>query len=157
MAPKKRHKPSNASEDPPASAIRTGELLATGVTKTGLNQILNSLYDSGHLRVKLSDRQIKNKISHHSKVDTPHGKVMQSMDVGGHALEYIHPAALLYYLCSISEAFRQAMRSAKNEAAGGRCKLVVYSDAATPGNVFRPDKGRKYEAFYWCFSMHALV
>ena len=75
---------------------------------------------------------------------------MQSMQVGGKRLEYIHPAALLFYLCTISDAFRSAMHSAKAEATDGRCQIVIYSDAATPGNAFRPDKGRKYEAFYWC-------
>ncbi len=53
-------------------------------------------------------------------------------------------------LCTISDCFGAAMESAKAAAADGICQVVLYSDAATPGNVFRPDKGRKFEAFYWC-------
>ncbi len=150
MPPKKRSKTDASSAGPPASTINTGELLKTGVSKSGLKQILDSLHTTGHLNVTLSANAIKRKVAHHSKVDTPHGKVIQSMQVGGKRLEYIHPAALLFYLCTISDAFRSAMHSAKAEATDGRCQIVIYSDAATPGNVFRPDKGRKYEAFYWC-------
>ncbi len=143
MPPKKKAKQVPKTMD-------TGDLLQSGVTKTGLKKIIDSLHRTGHLNVKLSRNEIKRRVAHHSTVDTPHGKVLQSMDVGGQKIEFLHPAALLFYLCTISEAFRSAMLSAKAEASNGRCHFVLYSDAATPGNVFRPDKGRKYEAFYWC-------
>ncbi len=102
------------------------------------------------MNVTLSRKAINCKVERHANVQTPHGSVVQTAQVGGTSLEYIHPAALRYYLCTISECFGAAMESAKAAAADGICQVVLYSDAATPGNVFRPDKGRKFEAFYWC-------
>ena len=157
MPPQKRARTSASSSGPPASTINTGELLRTGVSKSGLKQILDSLHSTGHVNVKLSKYAIKNKIEQFSKAETPHGKVMQTVQVGPHSLEYIHPAALLYYLCSISECFRKAMVFAKAETVDGRCQVVLYSDAATPGDPFRPDKGRKFEAFYWCCALLWLL
>ena len=153
MPPRKRGTPSDGrSSDagPAAKQIRTGELLSTGVTKTALVKIVESLHKSGHLRVTLTRDQVKRQIQSHATFVTPHGLVVQKMDIGGHTVEYIHPAALIYYLCAISAGFRTVMSNAVAAAAPGPCNIVLYSDAATPGNVFRPDKGRKFEAFYWC-------
>ncbi len=153
MPPRKRGTPSDgrlSDAGPTAKQIRTGELLSTGVTKTALVKIVESLHKSGHLKVTLTRDQVKRQIQSHATFVTPHGLVVQKMDIGGHTVEYIHPAALIYYLCAISAGFRTVMSNAVAAAAPGPCNIVLYSDAATPGNVFRPDKGRKFEAFYWC-------
>jgi len=92
---------------------------------------------------------ITRSIASYADFQTPHGRVVQTMQIGSLALEYIHPAALLFYLCSISSGFRTIMEKANAVAGHEPCRIVLYSDAATPGNVFRPDKGRKFEAFYW--------
>ena len=59
----------------------------------------------------------------------------------------IDPAALLYYLCTVSEQFAELM-SDTVKAAGGRClKWILYQDGVIPGNPFRPEKARKVEAW----------
>ena len=150
MSPKKRIKAESSSPGPSNKEVDTGELLGSGATKSALCKIINSLHRTGHINVTLPRKTLQKQIEASAKVNTPHGKVVQIMMVGGYMMEYIHPTALLYYLCSISEFFRSTMAHAIAMASGGVCQIVIYSDAATPGNVFRPDKGRKFEAFYWC-------
>ena len=149
MPPRKRAKTSSTSQGPSSRDINTGQLLGTSVSKSALVQIIQSLYDSGHMKVRLTRQAIRKRIESHANFQTPHGTVVQRMSVGPHSLEYIHPAALLFYLCTISPCFVAAMEYARATASNGVCQVVLYSDAATPGNVFRPDKGRKLEAFYW--------
>ena len=130
MAPRKRAKTSGPSQGPSVEEIHTGQLLATGVTKSALVQIIQSLHDSGHMNVKLSRSAVRKQIESHANFETPHGTVVQSMHVGQHKLEYIDPAALLYYLCFISPFFAAAMKHAQSEAISGVCQVVLYSDAA---------------------------
>ena len=98
---------------------------------------------------KMARRNVQRRIEEHAEMETPYGRVVQTMRVDSHNLECIHPSALLYHLCSISAGFRTAMEHAQSVAVNNVSRVVLYSDAATPGNVFRPDKGKKFEAFYW--------
>ena len=122
MPPRKRGTPSDgrlSDAGPTAKQIRTGELLSTGVTKTALVKIVEALHKSGHLKVTLTRDQVKRQIQSHATFVTPHGLVVQKMDIGGHTVEYIHPAALIYYLCAISAGFRTVMSNAVAAAAPG--------------------------------------
>ena len=103
-----------------------------------LTEIIQSLHTTGHMNTALSRSAVKRNIEEHAKVRTPHGSVVQIMQVGETQVEYIHPAALLYYLCSISACFRDTMASAKESSADGVRQVVLDSDAATPVDVFRP-------------------
>ena len=143
MSPKKRIKAESSSAGPSNKEVDTGELLGSGATKSALCKIINSLHRTGHINVTLPRKTLQKRIEEHANVNTPHGKVVQVMMVGGYRLEYIHPAALLYYLCSISEFFRATMAHAIAMASGGACQIVIYSDAGTPGDVFRPGKGQQ--------------
>ena len=149
MAPKKRSKTSSTRPGPSSQEIDTGRLLGTGVSKSALVDIIHSLNDSGHMDVTLSRSAVRKRIESHANFRTPHGPVVQRISVGPHSLGYIHPAALMFYLCSISQRFADVMEHAEAVTSNGICHVVLYSDAATPGNVFRPDKSRKLEAFYW--------
>ena len=139
MAPKKKRKTEGSA------SLNIGEMLFTGVSKTAIGL----LRSTGQASCKLNRTAIRRSIQQHASFNTPHGTVVQTMSIGQHVLEYIHPAALLFYLCSISGCFRGAMEHAHSSAADGVFSVLLYSDAATPGNPFRPDKGRKFEAFYW--------
>ena len=145
-----QHKRPAGLVGPTAKEMNIGELLGTGVTKSALVKIIQSLHRTGFANVTMSRTTIKRWLPDHARAQTPHGSVVQSMKVGSYNMEFIHPAALLHYLCSISNRFSAAMESANASAGGGACHVFLYSDAATPGNPFRPDKGRKFEAFYWC-------
>ena len=145
MAPKKKRK----SDTP---KIDVGKLAAQSRTKTAITSISKALHDNGHLGHLVTTKQIRKDIASHSLVQTPYGKVVQSMSFGPTSFDYIDPRALMYYLCAISPAFGSIMKEAHDSCSPHPCRIILYNDAAQIGNPFRHDKGRKFEAFYWAIS-----
>ena len=106
---------------------------------------LSQLHADGLLDTKMTPRELRREIHEHARADTRYGKVVQTMKIDNVTVPHIGPCALLVYSCAISPAFSRLM----NSIATGMCRIVLYNDGVTPGNVFRPDAGRKFEAFYW--------
>ena len=95
---------------------------------------------------------------------TPYGSLTKSFEAEVQAeagairswcsISYACPCALLWLLCQTNRRFFQLLRHASNmlqppgmvERFG---RLAIYFDDVMPGNVHRPDKGRKYMAVYW--------
>jgi hypothetical protein len=57
---------------------------------------------------------------------------------------FLHPAALLYYTCSVCNVFARMLYKA-----GPVGNIVLNADEFTPGNVLRPDSGRCTWGIYW--------
>ena len=145
MAPKKKRKSDTLKID-------AGKLAAQSRTKTAIVSISKALHDNGHLDHLVTAKQLRKDIASHSLVQTPYGKVVQSMSFGPTSFDYIDPRALMYYLCAISPAFGSIMKEAHDSCYPHPCHIILYNDAAQTGNPFRHDKGRKFEAFYWAIS-----
>jgi hypothetical protein len=149
---------------------RTLRLLATTGTRSGLTNSLIALAQAGWLQedkvaelTQLHKGSIRRKmhvaIGQHGLADTPYGKVVQSMDLPGFGRwKFCHPAALLWYLCTLSLGFFVMVRDAA-ASNGGRLNIVIYIDELCPGNPFRPERSRTLQACYWTvpqFPQHVL-
>ena len=71
-------------------------------------------------------------------------------------IKYACPFALLWLLCASSENFfnllcTTGLKPQPSLGTGDQPvgRLVIYFDDVMPGNLHRPDKGRKYMALYW--------
>ena len=71
-------------------------------------------------------------------------------------INYICPFALLWLMCATSGTFFDLLCTAGLQpqpsfGTGDRPvgRLAIYFDDVMPGNLHRPDKGRKYMALYW--------
>ena len=142
-----RHSPSVMSSTslPCAKRFKAAHIVGTSSTRSALINTLNQLHADGLLDTKMTPRELRREIHEHARADTRYGKVVQTMKIDNVTVPYIDPRALLVYLCTVSAAFSRLMKS----IATGMCRIVLYNDGVTPGNVFRPDAGRKFEAFYW--------
>ena len=85
----------------------------------------------------------------HAEATTPYGEVMQHLAVNGVNIPLVSPKALLHYLCSVSPDFASLLGSVASASHDRTLRLVLYADEVTPGNVLRPDAGRKFWAIYW--------
>ena len=85
----------------------------------------------------------------HAEATTPYGEVMQHLAVNGVNIPFVSPKALLHYLCSVSPDFASLLGSVASASHDRTLRLVLYADEVTPGNVLRPDAGRKFWAIYW--------
>ena len=81
--------------------------------------------------------------------DTPHGKLLQTLCLEGTdgadvAIDYFHPGAVFWILMQRLEfmAFMDVY------CPFNQVDICWYADDVRPGNVLRPDRGRKYWAFY---------
>lgn len=87
-----------------------------------------------------------------ARATTPYGTVMQHMPfvLGGKPYQwpYLHPFALLHYLCSLSVAYASIVCSSLR---GLVANIILYADECTPGNVLRHDSGRQVWCIYWTF------
>ena len=84
-----------------------------------------------------------------AKAETPYGSVVQSFEIGSDVtrrVQFIHPAALLWKACELSNPFGRFLVESLGGAAG---EVILYMDMTTPGNLHRPDAGRSYHAIYW--------
>ena len=83
---------------------------------------------------------------------TPYGRVLKTCAVAGTdgsevAIPYVCPFAWLYRVCEACPHFVRLLRASLG--AEGRGSIVIYHDETQPGNVRRPDVGRKFLALYW--------
>ena len=62
----------------------------------------------------------------------------------------VNPFALLCYMTQISQGVAAMMESLHVE--GTPLRIIIYADGLVPGNVFRPDHGRKMQCIYWCIA-----
>ena len=136
------------------------ECLAIGkCRKATLAQILKTLHDNSMLNDGLGSgtlRQIADELStaqhQHAYARTPYGTVVQHMVLPYTGVlvswEYAHPWALLNHLSSISTHFQDLMVMVMRRFS--QLHVVIYIDEVVPGNVFRHDKGRTFQAIYWC-------
>ena len=130
-------------------------LAAACPNKTWLLNTLNVLQVAGALDLKTSNRALKSEVTraseNHSRVNTPYGRVVQTLDLGEDACvrgwEYINPFAWLYYIGSLNSEFGALMRECL--APGAKMTIVVYIDEICPGNPLRPTTSRKFQAIYW--------
>ena len=129
------------------------QLATKRVTKTALEDILGTLYEKGLLDKRVNRKAITIAVASHSSIVTPFGKVVQTLNIDGCTdhIEYIHPAALLWYLCTVSEPFAKmacdSMIDAQKTGGSGDLRFIMYQDGVVPGNPFRPDKARKVEGW----------
>ena len=135
---------------PDAKRLDLRRLAANSKTHQSLIDTLNALQDVGLLESSATAKQIRRAVEAHAAVATPYGTVVRRLDLGiDDVVEFIHPFALMWYLCSISKGFATMMRETVSNTTPGRCKWVLYNDGVVPGNPLRHDSGRKFEAFYW--------
>ncbi len=117
------------------------------VTQSALLRTLLRLKENNLLHTDASDRQLRRQIAASSdidKIDTPYGQLMQAMDVGNaQFVDVVHPAASLFHLATVSAAFAGVMMACADAAGNDPLRLIIYADGLTPGNVFRPNSGRK--------------
>ena len=143
----------------PAAASRGGphvtdadlsHMSAARVTKSGVHHILSYLHTRGFLEDAVPRNRISRAVAHHSSIETPYGTVVQPFHVGiEQPVECCHPAALLYYMCTISATFADLCKRTVMLAGDTPLRYIAYNDGVVPGNPFRPEKGRKVEAWYW--------
>ena len=139
-------------------------LAAIGQTsKSGLARVLHVMQEQGIVQHEGSDdhrtgkslrterRKITHAVNRIAEIDTPYGRIIQSMDIGlEKSWEFIHPFKLMYYLTTVSESFASMFHDAVTRA-HGKLRLIVYGDEFTPGNPNRIDGGRSLMAFYYTF------
>ena len=161
MAPKgARRRPAPAIDHREADSTLHRKLVQCG-TKTGLINCMQALTDAGWLtdavlhrtqRVGIK-RRLTTATSAHCDALTPYGRVVQRMKMPFEILpywEFVHPMALIHYLCSISIHFFKVMDDCISM--GEPLQLIIYIDEIVPGNPLRPEKARTLQAIYWAFS-----
>ena len=135
---------------PSVPAATLQNMATKRVTKSGIEHILTVLYNDGLLNAQVNRHEIGRAVACHASVDTPHGPVIQHLDVDADMkIECCHPSALLHYLCTISDSFADMCKQTVINAGDAPLRYVAYNDGVVPGNPFRPEKGRKVESWYW--------
>ena len=127
--------------------------------------------DQRHRRAATADAASKRERTDLAKLDTPYGKVLQTMPtpyekkpgvMSTCLIKYICPMALLWLLCQEAQPFcdllqahavvkpdKQWVSPVEGPEAPPGGRLVIYMDGVVPGNVHRPDPARGYTAVYW--------
>ena len=105
---------------------------------------------------RVTNRRKEEQEGNEEQQDTPHGPLLQSCELaakkgGNVTIEYVNPRALMWTLLLL-QPFRDFM---EKYAPRGDARIVWYADDVRPGNLHRPDKGRKYWAF--CISVLELT
>ena len=125
-----------------------GELANHRITKSAIAHVFETLHANGLLEGRVHRRHISRAVAAHAAVPTPFGPVVQSLEVGsGLNVDYICPAALLWYMCTISTSFADCCKCAVARAGDDPLRYVAYNDGIVPGNPFRHKGGRKVEAW----------
>ena len=122
--------------------------------KSSLGKILATLSEFDACgTARQGRREVAEAVLHHATAMTPYGPVVQQLDFSidqerTHSMAYIHPFALIFYLCSLNSCFGALLRDCLRNRL---CRIVMYIDEIKPGNVLRPDKGRATPCVYWTF------
>lgn len=156
----KRASASSSSTHAPAPSTEVLKEISQHGTRTGLAATLTVLKTKGWLKDEVADeageeqttrKKLKAAMEEHSQVQTPYGRVVQTMQLApGLTWEFCNPLCLLYHLSCISAPFASLMRSITTEFVPLR--VVLYIDACEPGDPLRPDNNRKVECLYWTFA-----
>ena len=98
-----------------------------------------------------SKRLLAHKIKYAEfNASTVYGQVAETLTIGhgNETLDISHcnPAAFLRKASEVSAQFGVFLQRCLG---GNPGHIVLYLDEVTPGNVHRPDHGRKYQAVYW--------
>ena len=135
------------------------EMCQKSVTRAGLADNLAILRDRGLLKEDLLEnvsrsnlrRKINKAMEDHAATETPYGRVVQKINLGGEVgwWEYIHPLAFLHHLTAISAALGSLLSSLVQP--GEPLRIIIYCDACDPGNPLRPEATRKLMCIYWTF------
>jgi len=87
-----------------------------------------------------------------SDLCTPYGKVVESFELlegeRDSMISCCNPFAWLWHLCGQSHHFARFVAYYLN---GITSHIAFYTDDTEPGNVLRPDDGRKFLCTYWTF------
>ena len=109
--------------DPSLTSELVSNLTTSRITKSALAKVFETLHAHGMLDTLTSRKQISTRVSSAASVETPFGAVIQTLDLGhGTTVEFCHPAALLHYLCTISQTFADVCKHAAR-ARGGSARL----------------------------------
>ena len=97
-------------------------------------------------------RDIFKSIDDIAHAHTPYGNIIDTLMLplwtgDEYELWYVNPCAFIYMLCQESSG----MATMFKQHIHGTAKLCVYTDECVPGNVLRPDKGRKVLNVYFTF------
>ena len=96
--------------------------------------IEDALHRNDHMTgARLHRRQLQRGVEADAGLDKPSGSVVQTMFDDTRKVEYMHPVALLYYLCTICEGFRASMGQAESVAVNNVCRVVLDKEAAATG------------------------
>ena len=99
--------------DPSLTIDLVSNFTTSRITKSALAKFFETLHAHGMLDTLASRRQISTRVSSAASVETPFGAVIQTLDLGhGTTVEFCHPAALLHYLCTISQTFADVCKHA---------------------------------------------
>ena len=147
-------------DDERRKKLRAELVASTGVTKSGIAKVLQTLQGEGLLKDdKLGAPKERDRLTeasaHHARAHTPYGKVVQRvaipMTTGPPlAWEFINPFAFIWYLSTICCEFSEMMANAARNA-GHKLRFLLYGDELTPGNPLRVDGGRQSFCFYYSF------
>ena len=160
--------PSQIGSSTSSVAKRLGSI--DGCSKSALHRVLLTLHEEGALNIDLSKCSSKKGIKKRMaeplddlrKLETPYGKLLQSMPTGMKAvpeIEICNPFAYLYHLSSIEPSFAKLLCDA-TEGGNRQLRIVLYMDSINPGNPLRHDAGRNTECVYWTiveFPDHVLT
>ena len=124
------------------------ELGTHRITKSAMAHVFETLHAQGLLAKRVTRRNIQHAVAEHASVPTPWGPVVQPLE-GCPPAECCPPAALMYYMCTISASFADCCKRAVDAAGDEPLRYIAYNDGVTPGNPFRPERGRKVETWYW--------
>ena len=113
-----------------------GELANHRITKSAIANVFETLHAKGLLDIRVHRRHIARAVAAHAAVTTPFGLVVQSLEVGnGLTVDYICPAALMWYMCTISTSFADCCKGAVDRAGNDPLRYVAYSDRIVPGTL----------------------
>ena len=143
MAPKKR----KASDEALVCAsISSGSAVAS---------VLASFKEHGLITssVRTAQRDVRNVLYDLPETDTPFGTLCMESKVNGKkgSIDVYHtnPAAFMYHALLTSLALRAFLYKCQSANPAGSLTIVLYLDAAVPGNQNRPDHGRGSQCIYW--------
>ena len=122
--------------------------------KAQMAATLTQLHHSGTLTSAVTtERSIRSRLTDaavaHGRSHTPYGPVVKFTKLPGEELEveYVCPFAYLFYMCLMSDAFKDSMETLSRSDTPLR--IVLYADSICPGNPFRPEKSRTVTCIYW--------
>ena len=130
------------------------------VSQSALASVLAEVRELGKVPEACSRSTLKRARDEEINIKTPYGDLMQSVAIdmnngSQRHFSYIHPLALIWYLCSVSLQFKEFMSDKLRETSCGwqkPWKLILYGDEVGPGNNLKHYNKRKLHCVYWSFA-----